>query len=90
MILLVLDTIPILAAWPVLVRYRHSVVGNLVGICGTISFGGNSVLKTWRELLFSSKGGLGAFKKGANVLLLREKGVPAQFTILKCTNQVFL
>ncbi len=28
----VFDTIPILAVWPVLVRYRHSMVGILVGI----------------------------------------------------------
>ncbi len=29
---LVFDTIPILAVWPVLVSYQHSVVGILVGV----------------------------------------------------------
>jgi hypothetical protein len=45
---------PILAVWLVLVSYwyRHWVVGILVGIFGTVPFGGNPVLTIWRELHF--------------------------------------
>jgi hypothetical protein len=44
----------ILAVWLVLVsyRHRHSVVGILVGIFGTVPFGGNPVLTNWQELCF--------------------------------------
>jgi hypothetical protein len=59
-----------------------------------------SVLLVWRELLFSSKGGLAvskrgpvppfSLKKGASAPFLREKGVPAKKMIPKCTDQDFL
>ncbi len=46
--------------------------------------GRNSVFEQiWRELLYSSKRGLGCIKKGANALLLSEKGVSTKFTIPK-------
>jgi hypothetical protein len=45
---------PMLAVWLVLVSYRHwhSVVGILVGIFGTVPFGGNPVLTIWWKLCF--------------------------------------
>jgi hypothetical protein len=59
-----------------------------------------SVLLVWRELLFSTKGGLAvskrgpvppfSLKKGASAPFLREKGVPAKKMIPKCTDQDFL
>jgi hypothetical protein len=44
----------ILAVWLVLVgyRHRHSVVDILVGIFGTVHFGGNPVLMNWQKLHF--------------------------------------
>ncbi len=49
---IVLDTIPILNVWPVLVRYRFWVVGILVGIYYTVSFKEDLVLTIGRELHF--------------------------------------
>jgi hypothetical protein len=45
---------PILAVGLVLVsyRHRHSLVDILVGIFGTVTFGGNPVLMIWWELHF--------------------------------------
>ncbi len=45
---------PILAVWLVSVSYRHRhlVVGILVGIFGSVPFGGNPVLMIWQELRF--------------------------------------
>jgi hypothetical protein len=58
------------------------------------------VLLVWRELLFSTKGGLAvskswpvppfSLKKGAGAPFLREKGVPAKKNIPKCTDRDFL
>jgi hypothetical protein len=50
------DTLPILAVWWVSVSYKHLVVGILVGIFGTVTFDGNSVLTIWLELLFKQFG----------------------------------
>jgi hypothetical protein len=36
------------------------------------------------------KKGVGMHQKGVNAPLLSEKEVPTKFTILKCTNRVFL
>ena len=48
------EFLPILAVWLVLVSYRHRhlVVGILVGIFGTVPFGGNPVLTVWQEIIF--------------------------------------
>ncbi len=44
----------------------------------------------WRELHFSSKGGLGASKRGPMSSFWWEKRVPAKFLTPKRTNQLFL
>jgi hypothetical protein len=40
-----------------LVRYQHLVVGNLVGILGTVPFGGISVVTIWRNSFYEEFGG---------------------------------
>ncbi len=88
-LILVLNTILILAVWPVSESYRHSVVDIFgwyywLSFLPSWKFVGNSFFWTiWREPLYSSIRGHGCIEKGACALLLSEKGVPSKFTILK-------
>jgi hypothetical protein len=85
-----LDTVLILAAWPllVLISYWCWLVGILVGILALKNLAGT--LKGLAGNPFFLKMGAGPLKKGAVTPLLRKKGVPAKIIIPKCTDQVFL
>jgi hypothetical protein len=53
------------------VSYRHSVVGILVGIFGTVPFGGSAVLMIWRELIARVSTLVRRYVRYVGVLILR-------------------